>query len=57
MIAENKSTKQIAEEIFIAPKSVNNHRSNIVKKLKLKPEQGSLKLWAFEHKVMLGEVL
>lgn len=33
LIAENKSTKQIAEELFISPKTVENHRTNICIKL------------------------
>ncbi len=33
LIAENKSTKQVAEELFISPKTVENHRTNICSKL------------------------
>jgi DNA-binding NarL/FixJ family response regulator len=35
LIAANKSTKQIAEELFISPKTVENHRTNICIKLGL----------------------
>jgi DNA-binding NarL/FixJ family response regulator len=33
LIAENKSSKQVAEELFISPKTVENHRANICAKL------------------------
>jgi len=35
LIAENKSSKQIADELFISPKTVDNHRTNICAKLNL----------------------
>lgn len=35
LIAEGHSAKQIAEELFISPKTVENHRSNIMSKLEL----------------------
>ena len=34
-LAEGLSTKQIAEKIFISPKTVENHRSNIFRRLNL----------------------
>ena len=55
MIAYRKSTKEIASEIYIADKTVENHRRNIAQKLNLLPNQNSLMVWALEHKVMLGE--
>lgn len=33
LIAEGKSTKQIAEVLFISPKTVESHRANIMEKL------------------------
>ena len=33
LIAEGKSVKQIAEVLFISPKTVNSHRANIMEKL------------------------
>ena len=33
LIAEGKSTKDIAEHLFLSPKTVENHRANIVRKL------------------------
>jgi DNA-binding NarL/FixJ family response regulator len=35
LLAEGKATKQIAEKLFISPKTVENHRSNIMQKLGL----------------------
>jgi len=35
LIAANKSTKEIAEELYVSPKTVENHRANICSKLDL----------------------
>ncbi len=35
LLAEGLSTSQVAEKLFISPKTVENHRSNIMRKLKL----------------------
>ena len=35
LLAEGLSTKQIAEKLFISPKTVENHRANIMSKLDL----------------------
>lgn len=35
MVAQNKTSKEIAEELFIASKTVENHRTNISRKLNL----------------------
>ncbi len=35
LIAEGYSTKQIARELYISPKTIENHRSNIMGKLEL----------------------
>ncbi len=52
LISEGKTSKEIANEIFISAKTVENHRSNMSNKLKLK---GSLSLikFALENKQYL----
>ena len=35
LIAEKKSTREIAETLFISPRTVENHRANICRKLNL----------------------
>ncbi len=49
LIAENKTSKQIAAELFISYRTVENHRANICQKLELKGSHSLLK-FAFEHK-------
>jgi DNA-binding NarL/FixJ family response regulator len=43
MIADDKSTKDIAEELFISPTTVEKHRANICRKLDLKGGYALLK--------------
>jgi DNA-binding NarL/FixJ family response regulator len=49
LIAEQKTTKTIADELFISPKTVEKHRSNICTKLKLHGAYALLK-FAMENK-------
>jgi DNA-binding CsgD family transcriptional regulator len=49
LIAEQKTTKTIAEELFISPKTVDKHRTNICAKLDLHGAYALLK-FAFENK-------
>lgn len=49
LIAGNKTTREIADELFISYKTVENHRSNICTKLNLKGSHALLK-FAFENK-------
>ncbi|HKQ73435.1 MAG TPA: response regulator transcription factor [Blastocatellia bacterium] len=44
LIAEEKTSKEIAEELFISPRTVETHRANITRKLDLR---GSLALIKF----------
>ena len=49
MIADDKSTKEIADELFISPTTVEKHRANICRKLDLKGGYALLK-FALTHK-------
>jgi len=49
LIAHQKTTKTIAEELFISPKTIEKHRSNICTKLGLHGSYALLK-FAFDHK-------
>lgn len=49
LIAERKSSRQIAEQLFITEKTVENHRSSIIRKLGLQPGSNVLTVWALQH--------
>lgn len=46
LIALSKTSKEIADLMFVSPKTVQNHRYNISKKLALEPKNNSLLSWA-----------
>lgn len=49
LIAQQHKTKAIAQMLFISEKTVENHRSSIMKKLGLPPEKNSLLIWAMKN--------
>ena len=49
LIAKEKTSKEIAELLFVSPKTIDTHRYNICKKLHLKPEKNSLLKWVFKN--------
>lgn len=54
LIGQQHTTRDIAHLLFIAEKTVENHRSNIMKKLDLPSEKNALLIWAVQnmpHKV------
>ncbi len=53
LIAQQKTSAEIADMLFISPKTVGNHRSNISKKLELSGEQNGLLKWAIENRHLL----
>ncbi len=53
LIAKNKTSREIAEELFINYRTVENHRNNICQKLGLRGSHSLLK-FAFEHKSQLS---
>lgn len=54
LIARQKTTAEIANMLFISPKTVSNHRGNIGKKLNLSGEQNGLLKWAIENRELLN---
>lgn len=48
-IADKKTSKEIADELFVSPRTVDNHRANICQKLDLRGGNALLK-FALEHK-------
>ncbi|NNC83907.1 MAG: response regulator transcription factor [Flavobacteriales bacterium] len=56
LIARQKTSAEIADMLFISPKTVSNHRSNISKKLDLNGEQNALLKWAIENKSLLEQL-
>lgn len=50
LVADNKTTKEIAKKLFVSEKTIENHRYNINKKLELTGGQNSLLIFALENK-------
>ena len=53
LISEEKTSKEIGSILFISPKTVDNHRSNIIKKLDITAKKHSLFSWASKHQAYL----
>lgn len=53
LVSKQYSSKEIADLLFVSPKSVENYRSRICKKLDLDARNNSLILWVMEHKFLL----
>ncbi|HRI46087.1 MAG TPA: LuxR C-terminal-related transcriptional regulator [Ignavibacteriaceae bacterium] len=49
LVASNKTSKEIAEELFVSYRTIENHRSNICKKLNLSGGNALLR-FALENK-------
>ncbi len=49
LIAKGKTSKQIGEQLFITEKTVENHRSSIIRKLGLPQGSNTLVVWAVQH--------
>jgi DNA-binding NarL/FixJ family response regulator len=50
LIAREKTTAEIANMLFLSPKTIANHRNNISKKLGLSGQQNGLMKWALARK-------
>lgn len=53
LIAKRKSSKEIAEQLFITEKTIENHRSNVIKKLGIGGSRNSLLLWAVNNEGLI----
>ncbi len=49
LISQQKTSKQIAELLFLSEKTVEGHRSNIIEKLGLVKEKNTLLKWALQN--------
>lgn len=49
LIAQNKTGVEIADLLFVSSRTIEKHKSNIIKKLKLPSKQNSLLIWAKEN--------
>ena len=56
LIAQNKSSKEIAEILSISQRTVDKHRSNIIAKFDVSSDSGSLAVWVKENKELLESV-
>ena len=52
-IANEKTSREIAEILSISSRTVDKHRSNIIFKLELSSEAGALNTWVKENKELL----
>jgi DNA-binding NarL/FixJ family response regulator len=52
LIAEKKTSKEIAQELFVSPRTIDNHRASICMKLELQGSNALLK-FALDHKAEL----
>ncbi|MDI9312244.1 MAG: response regulator transcription factor [Limnohabitans sp.] len=49
LIAKQKTSKQIAELLFLSEKTIEGHRSNIIQKLGIPKEKNALLKWAIQN--------
>jgi DNA-binding NarL/FixJ family response regulator len=52
LIAESKTSREIANALFVSPRTIENHRANICQKLELRGSNALVK-FAIEHKSQL----
>jgi len=55
LIAKNKTAKEIGDLLFISDRTVEKHKSHIIKKTKLAPKPNSLSLFAKEHERFISD--
>lgn len=52
LIIQKKTSKQIAELLFLSEKTVEGHRTKIIEKLGLPKEKNALLIWAMQNRKM-----
>ncbi|HLT32935.1 MAG TPA: response regulator transcription factor, partial [Aquaticitalea sp.] len=55
LIAQNKTAKEIGQILFVSDRTVEKHKSHIIKKLDLESKGGSLALFAKENEEFLNK--
>jgi DNA-binding NarL/FixJ family response regulator len=50
LISTNKTTKDIAEMLFLSPLTIKNHRHSISRKLRLSADNNALTKWVLDNK-------
>ena len=55
-IAHQKTSNEIAKDLFISPRTVEKHRSNIINKLDLSTSTNTLITWALVYKDLIKEL-
>jgi DNA-binding NarL/FixJ family response regulator len=55
LTAQNKTAKEIGDTLFISSRTVEKHKSHIIKKVNLESKQSSLFLFAKEYERFLSE--
>ncbi len=56
LVAQNKSSKEISELLFVTKKSIENYRSRICKKLHLSGESNALLKWTNENRSLIDKL-
>lgn len=57
LVSQKRSSKEIADLLFVSVKSVENYRSRICKKLHLDARNNSLLLWVLENKSVIDRLI
>ncbi|MEM0517920.1 response regulator transcription factor [Aequorivita flava] len=57
MVSQQKSSSEIAKELFISVRTVEKHRSNIITKLDIEnTNSNALNTWAYLHRLIIKEL-
>lgn len=55
LIAQNKTAKEIGKLLYVSDRTIEKHKSHIIKKLELEPKGNSLALYAKENESFLDK--